>query len=288
MMSSDLERRIRELYDRVDQLKAERDELRINAQRWVEKRDGIREEIRKIRLTVRNLKRKRNMLNDEVRQLKVLREADKKRRREIFEKIRRLREERKRVSMKKPRRSRSYLEGEIKKIEWKIQTEPLPLDVEKELVNNIRILESQLGVYRRIEELNAEIAELMKKADEIRKEISSYRSRILEKAAESREFHLKMLRKIERIKELEAEAEKSHQIYLEYKKKTKALSLEIKKLLDEIRSIQEMMEKMEKEERRRKEETLKRKLVENALKKIKRGEKISFNEFKILLEKGKI
>ena len=288
MMSSDLERRIRELYDRVDQLKAERDELRINAQRWVEKRDGIREEIRKIRLTVRNLKRKRNMLNDEVRQLKVLREADKKRRREIFEKIRRLREERKRVSMKKPRRSRSYLEGEIKKIEWKIQTEPLPLDVEKELVNNIRILESQLGVYRRIEELNAEIAELMKKADEIRKEISSYRSRISEKAAESQEFHLKMLRKIERIKELEAEAEKSHQRYLEYKKKTRALSLEIKKLLDEIRSIQEMMEKMEKEERRRKEETLKRKLVENALKKIKRGEKISFNEFKILLEKGKI
>ncbi|RJS84659.1 hypothetical protein CW706_03480 [Candidatus Bathyarchaeota archaeon] len=287
-MSGDLEQRIRELYDRIDRLKAERDETKRNAWRWAEKRNGIREEIRRIRLKVRDLKRKRNMINDEVKQLKILMKADRKRRREIIEKIRRLREERKRVSINKPRRSRSHLDREIEKIEWKIQTEPLPLNVEKELISRVKVLESQLEVYRRIEKLNAKIAEIRGKMYEIGRRISNYRSRISKKAAESQEFHLKMLKEIERIKELEEEAKENHQRYLEYKEKTKALSLEIKKLLDEAKTIREKIEETEKKERERKEKILQRQLVENALKKIKRGEKITFDEFKILLEKDEI
>jgi len=287
-MSETPEQRIEELYRRLNVLKAERDDLNKKAQTWAERRNRIHEEIRKIRLLIRDLKQRRDSLNKEVKHLKALRKVELERRDEILEEIRELRKERNRIAAGKPPRSQSYLENQIKRIEWKIQTEPLPLDAERKLIDQIKILEAQLEVYRRIGSINNKIAELRKEADKLKAEALNYRSRILEISAESQEFHLKMLKRIEEAKELKAKADEMHQRYAENKEKVKAINLEIKKTLGEIRSIRELLKFEEEKERRRRESDLQRQTEEKALEKLKRGEKLTFDEFKILLEKGKI
>lgn len=287
-MSETPEQRIEELYRRLNVLKAERDDLNKKAQTWAERRNRIHEEIRKIRLLIRNLKQRRDSLNKEVKHLKALRKVELERRDEILEEIRELRKERNRIAAGKPPRSQSYLENQIKRIEWKIQTEPLPLDAERKLIDQIKILEAQLEVYRRIGSINNKIAELRKEADKLKAEALNYRSRILEISAESQEFHLKMLKRIEEAKELKAKADEMHQRYAGNKEKVKAINLEIKKTLGEIRSIRELLKSEEEKERRRRESDLQRQTEEKALEKLKRGEKLTFDEFKILLEKGKI
>ncbi|MCD6325514.1 hypothetical protein J7L97_04415 [Candidatus Bathyarchaeota archaeon] len=287
-MSETPEQRIEELYRRLNVLKAERDDLNKKAQTWAERRNRIHEEIRKIRLLIRDLKQRRDSLNKEVKHLKALRKVELERRDEILEEIRELRKERNRIAAGKPPRSQSYLENQIKRIEWKIQTEPLPLDAERKLIDQIKILEAQLEVYRRIGSINNKIAELRKEADKLKAEALNYRSRILEISAESQEFHAKMLKRIEEAKELKAKADEMHQRYAENKEKAKAINLEIKKTLGEIRSIRELLKSEEEKERRRRESDLQRQTEEKALEKLKRGEKLTFDEFKILLEKGKI
>lgn len=287
-MSETPEQRIEELYRRLNVLKAERDDLNKKAQTWAERRNRIHEEIRKIRLLIRDLKQRRDSLNKEVKHLKALRKVELERRDEILREIRELRKERNRIAAGKPPRSQSYLENQIKRIEWKIQTEPLPLDAERKLIDQIKILEAQLEVYRRIGSINNKIAELRKEADKLKAEALNYRSRILEISAESQEFHLKMLKRIEEAKELKAKADEMHQRYAENKEKVKAINLEIKKTLGEIRSIRELLKSEEEKERRRRESDLQRQTEEKALEKLKRGEKLTFDEFKILLEKGKI
>ncbi|RLI02359.1 hypothetical protein DRO38_04000, partial [Candidatus Bathyarchaeota archaeon] len=162
------------------------------------------------------------------------------------------------------------------------------LDAERKLIDQIKILEAQLEVYRRIGSINNKIAELRKEADKLKAEALNYRSRILEIAAESQEFHVKMLKRIEEAKELKAKADEMHQRYAENKEKVKAINLEIKETLGEIRSIRELLKSEEEKERRRRESDLQRQTEEKALEKLKRGEKLTFDEFKILLEKGKI
>jgi len=287
-MSETPEQRIEELYRRLNVLKAERDDLNKKAQTWAERRNRIHEEIRKIRLLIRDLKQRRDSLNKEVKHLKAIRKVELERRDEILREIRELRKERNRIAAGKPPRSQSYLENQIKRIEWKIQTEPLPLDAERKLIDQIKILEAQLEVYRRIGSINNKIAELRKEADKLKAEALNYRSRILEISAESQEFHAKMLKRIEEAKELKAKADEMHQRYAENKEKVKAINLEIKKTLGEIRSIRELLKSEEEKERRRRESDLQRQTEEKALEKLKRGEKLTFDEFKILLEKGKI
>jgi len=287
-MSKALEQRIEELYRKLHLLRAERDGLNKEAQRWAEKRDHIHEELRDLRSKIRSLKQKRDALNEEVKHLKSLREAILRRKKEILEEISKLRQEKNRIDAEKPSRSRSYLENEIARIEWKIQTEPLPLDVERQLIDQVKALEIQMEFYRKIENIKNKIAELKREADRLKADTRSYHSRILEIAAQSQEFHMKMLKKIKEAKELKVKADEMHQRYTKNKDKIRAISLELKKILAEIQSIRDLLEEREEKERRQKEADLQKQMEEKALEKLRRGEKLTFDEFKILVEKGRI
>ena len=288
MMSEEFERKIEELYQRFYSLKAERDDLNRKAQTWADKRDRLHKEIQELRLQIRDLRQRRDSLNEEVKRLKSLREAELKRRNEIFEEINKLREEKGKINARKPRKSRSYLKGEIERIEWRIQTEPLPLDVEKELIEKIRTLESQMEVYRRIERIENKISVLRREVERLKEAALNYRSRILEIATQSQEFHLKMIKKIEYLNELKLKADEMHKQYVENKEKVKAINIEIKKILMEIQEIRNLLNAKEEKERRQKQAELQKQTEEKALEKLQRGEKLTFDEFKILLEKGRI
>jgi phosphoserine phosphatase len=287
-MSGMLERRMEDLYERLRLLRDEREKLLKEAEAWADRRDGLHEEIRGLRLRAEELRSRRDELNEEVKRLKTLRQASLERRKGIIEEIRELNRERAKADAGKPRRSRSRLEAEIERIEWRIQTEPLPLDMERKLINQVRTLEAQLELYRRAEGIRRRIADLRREAESLRAEAADYRSRIQEAAGRSQEYHTKMMMVIETIMDLQAKADEMHKRYVEFRGKAREVSSEIKRTMDEIRSVRALIEAEEERERKRKEADLERQTEERALEKLRRGERLTFDEFKLLIEKGRI
>ncbi|MEM2091721.1 MAG: hypothetical protein QXR59_00340, partial [Candidatus Bathyarchaeia archaeon] len=134
----------------------------------------------------------------------------------------------------------------------------------------------------------AEREGLKRRLDKIKGEIASFRERVSEAAAKSQSFHEKMIECLKRADELRAEADKIHEKYRAVKERANTIRLRYRELLNQISDIKRLIR--EEEDRKRAEaiSALKEKISREALEKLKRGEKISFDEFKILAEQGKI
>ncbi|MEM3134385.1 MAG: hypothetical protein QW502_01500, partial [Candidatus Bathyarchaeia archaeon] len=188
----------------------------------------------------------------------------------------------------KPSRDEESLKKEIAELDWRIQTTPLSLDEEKRIIERIRTLESQLSFYLKLNSMRDEISAIEKRLETLREEISSCKNRIAETIAKSQDFHDKMVERLKEVDRLRAEADELHKKYLEKRGKVDELRLKYRESLNQISAIRKIIR--EEEERKKAEfiSALKEKIGKEALEKLKRGEKISFEEFKILAEQGKI
>ena len=269
-------------------MKAQRDSLNEEAQAWAEKRDRLHEEIRKIRLEAKGFKDKRDELNAEIQFLKTLKEERWKKRRETIEHLKSQRLKIKSASTTKTSRSSRSLEDEISKVDWKIQTEPHSLEEEKKLVNHVKTLEVQLQAHRQIERVRSEITDLGTEAQKLKEEIQTDTKKILELAEQSQKFHEKMIKELEKTKALKTEADEMHRKFVESKEKSKACHSKYMKILEKIKVLRTTIQRKEEEERSEKQASLKKKIEDEASDKLKRGKKLSFEEFKILAEQGKI
>ena len=272
----------------LDASKVERDRLNEEAQTWAEKRDHLHEEIRKIRLEANSYRDKRDELNTEIQFLKTLREERWKKRAEVIEQLKNERQKIKVASATKTTRSSQSIEDEIAKVDWKIQTESLSLEEEKKLVNRVKVLEVQLKTHKQIERAKNEISNFGTEAQTLKDEIQNGNSKIQELAQQSQKFHEKMIVNLEKIKTLRTEANETHNKYVEIREKAKICHLKCVDLLGQIKALQTTIRKKEEEEKTKQQADLKKKVENEAIDKLKRGKKLSFEEFKILAEQGKI
>jgi len=282
------EQKIARLNNELDALKVERDKFNEEAQAWAEKRDKIHDEIRRIGLEAKGFRDKRDELNDEIKFLKTMKEERVKKRAETFDQLKSQRLKIKDASATKTVRSSKLLEREIAKIDWQIQTKPHSLEEEKKLVNQVKTLEIQLQVNRRIEQIKNEIANLKKEARTLKDEIQTDTSKIRELAEHSQKFHEKMIRELEKAKALKTEADKMHHKFVESKEKANTCHSKYVEILDQVKALRTAIRQREEEARTKQQTDLKRKIEDEALDKLKRGKKLSFEEFKILAEQGKI
>ena len=185
-------------------------------------------------------------------------------------------------------RSSKSLEDEIAEIDWKIQTEPHSLEEEKKLVNQVKALEIQLQAYKKMEQLKGKIYGLGAEAQTLKDEIKTDSDKILELAEQSHKFHEKMIEGLEKAKTLKTEADENHRKYVENREKAKACHSKFVEKLEQVKSLRAAIRQKEEEEKSRHQADLKRKVEDEALEKLKQGKKLSFDEFKILAEQGKI
>jgi phosphoserine phosphatase len=280
--------RIDELNRELYTLKCEQGRQNRESLQWAEKRDILHEEIKKLRMEAKNLKEKRDALNDEVRHLKTLREEIKRKYNEEIGNIQRLKQQIRETKTKLHQKNVQSLEKEIERFEWRIQTDSLSLNEEKKLVEQVKNLEKQLEFYGNMESKKDEIQTLENAVKKHKFEILAYQEKIVELAALSQKSHLKMLEYYEKMKELKAEADKMHKKYLESREKAQVFQSRYKEVLNQILSIKRAVQEREEKERIKKLAELKALLEKNALEKLKRGDKLTFEEFKILAEQGKI
>ena len=281
-----LKQRIEGLSRELSPLKEERGNLTLEARRWAEKRNSIHEQIKGLRMETADLRRKRNALNERVRELKDLREQARAERKEKRAQVSKLREKMGNLMKKKPIQNMHDIEEEIKSLEWKIQTTPLTLKEDKRLVERVRSLETQLLIHKQIQKFTDSLIELQAEGEVLEIKAKYYHEELSELAEQSREFHERMIEALKQAHALQIEADNAHQKYIETKEKAQVHHQKYTELMHQIRSLKQEIRKSEEERQAKRQLEISKQLEEKALEKLRRGEKLTWEEFRVLAERG--
>lgn len=278
--------KIEELPQKLSELKEQRNKLNAEAREWAEKRNKLNEQFKGLRVEALGLKNERDKLNEKVKELKQQRDGTRTEFHEKIEQIRKLDQEIKALAKKEPSRSVQNLQREFESIEWKIQTSSLSLKEEKELVERVKQLETQLNVYRKLDQLNQKIIELKAELKALETKSRLFHEKLTETALRSQQIHEKMLEKIDESKKLKKEADSLHKFFLQTRERAKPIQEEILEISNQIKGLKEEIQREEEKEKKKIEEALREKLEKQAREKLRRGEKLTWEEFQLLAEKG--
>jgi len=277
---------IEELTQKLSELRDQKNRLNDEAQECAEKRNNLNDKVKDLRTEASALRAERDKVNERVKELKQMRNEGSTKIHQKIETIGKLNQERKILAEKKPQRSHQSLQKEVDSIDWKIQTTSLSLQEDKELVEKVKQLESQLNIYRKLEQLNQKILELRVGVKNLKNENESNHKELTEDAKKSQDIHAKMLERIDESKKLKAEADSMHKQYLESREKSKPLQDELNSLSNHIRQLRVEIQAEEEKEKKQDQDMLRETLEKQAREKLKRGEKLSWEEFQLLAEKG--
>lgn len=273
---------IRRLRRQLESLKQQRDASHDEANQWAEKRDTVNKQIRDLRQEAKNSKERRDSLNARVSAFKGLRDETRASVKEKLEEVKQLRRNLRHLSLKRPRQDYTTLKKQKEEIEWQIQTTSLTLDEERPLVERANQLQTQLEIYQQMEDARRKIGELMGKIDSMNTEAKTFHEQLSELAPKSQELHEKMVEAIGKANALKAEADSYHQEAVQRKLEAQKVHEEFVDVRNRLEAqARKIAEKEEKEKIRRQDET--REALKNAaLRKLKQGEKLTLEEFKLL------
>ncbi len=259
-----------------------------DAKRWAEERDALHQRIKELRSEAGVLREKRDKLNEEVQELKRLREEAHQERREKNPEIVKTKKKIEALEKKKDKRNMHNIAKEIESLEWKIQTTAYTLEEEKQLAARVGILEGQLQIHERVQELQRSLVQLLAEERALQTKAQMYHERLSQLAEESQSFHEQVLQILEKAQSLQARADEAHQKYVQSRQKACDLSQKCRRLRDQIKISRERIREAEEKKRAKRETELRKELEEKALEKLKRGEKLTWEEFQVLSEKGLI
>lgn len=266
-------------------IKAKRDRLNNEATDWAEKRDSFHEKIRELREKASNIKEKRDVLNQKVKELKNLREQAKAKRQENRNEIRRIREKIGNLLERKPSQNWSAIQRKIESLEWKIQTTTLTIEQEEELISQVRRLEIQQMILKRFQELKDRLIEAQAEEGARATEAKSHHEKLSELAEKSQKLHEQRLEILDHVKDLRVEADHTHQKYVETQRKAKEIHQRFEELSQRINDLRQKQRSQEEAKQAKRQKQLLEETRKRALKKMKHGEKLTWEEFKLLMEK---
>ncbi len=288
----------------IDKLKERTQENNTNIKKFIEKRDELHQKARKTREEVNQLKTERDALNEKVKQLKQQRDAVRVNVDPIMSEVNTIHEKIDALKKNLPRINQRELQKELDAIEWKIATTTLDLKEEKRLVENVKELEIQLRGYKKIDIQHKKIKELIEHRKTFDAQADVYHKELTELAKKSQDLHALMMEKVNSMKKDRAEADSLHQAFIKAKEQNNLIYEQIRQLIsqstgirtsmreqyqnrrkeDEVRrKEEEAKRKQEQEERAIKEKAIKEKIGGEAREKLNRGEKVSWDEFAMML-----
>jgi uncharacterized coiled-coil DUF342 family protein len=272
---------VEELSKQLSILREQKNELEAEAHGWMEKRDKLNDMMKRSRAEAEELRVERDRLNSEVKELKERRDDIRAEIHEKLKEISKVEDERRILAKKKPERSHQTLQREIEDIDWTIQTTPLTAQKDKELVGKVRQLETQLAVHRKIEQMTGKIGQFRADIKAMRTETEGLHKSLMEKAEKSQETHRRLMEKVEKSKALKKEADGMHQQLLLTREKITPVQREINAVLNRIRQLEGELRK----EKQTSEDAVRETLQKRAEERLRRGEKLSWEEFQLLGEK---
>jgi len=282
----DSKNQIAALNEELIPIKEERNNLNEEAKKWANKRNSLNEKVRNTRKDASAIKERRDAINKQVHDLKNLRNQVNAKGKEKRIKMSELHEKIDELNENRPNGNLRQVARQIKEIDWEIQTNSLPVKEEHELINQVRQLEIQLLAQKRIKKVKDKIFELGTEQRSYGNEAKTVHEKLSELAEQSQKLHTQMVGALEKAREFQEGANEAHKKHIEARQQAQQKHEKCVELIEKIKSIQqELKETTEKKQAVRQGE-LKQELEERALTKLKSGEKLLWEEFQFLAEKG--
>jgi len=176
-------------------------------------------------------------------------------------------------------------------LEWKIQTTRLSAAEEKVIIEEIRGLEKQLVVHQRSEGKRQKLSEKGNEIGQLRSKADAIYSQLKETFDELQRGHEKAVELYKRIDKLKADADDNHKKFIEAKVNADKVHQSFVGTLGQIKILEKEIKEFDSkihEGMIRKWLEFKQELSRVAAEKLKSGSKLTFEEFKVLMEMGKI
>lgn len=278
----ELEKELHELRERLREINIKIGEAAEDVKGCAERRDKIHIEMKPYLEHLRGIRalidEKRKGLN-ELRKILAMKKMDAGSKRDELKKLqKRLKE------LQAVKDDVDELQRRMEEIDWKIQTQPLPREEERRLSNILEELATRLAKATQRLELEGKIQNLKKELNGLQEEIDKVRDeigRIKEELGQIIEQR-KSLR--EKIQELKCKSDGWHAKYIEAREKLMRLEAEKILISSRIIELQERLNKYKQEDEERKLREAKERLKAEAASKLSSGKKLTFEEFKALLE----
>jgi len=279
---SAVEEEIFQIRSKLSELRRQKAEFEEMSRIEMEKRDKIHERIREIKeKNSENLNKMQELRNTIAEMRAKLDEVVKK-----INELRALKENL--VSQQVGNNQRGYSGYEvmrrIRELEERIETNILRPEEERKLYDELRSLTKILSeiqkredIAEKLKEYNSQLAPLVEEARKLREQI-----RLKREELNSMKEAVQAVK--DAIQELKPEADKHHQAYLEYKNKAAMADAESILLTSRLVELQEFVKRHREVELKTKEYMLKEKVKSRAMEKLSHGEKLSFDEMKVLME----
>jgi uncharacterized coiled-coil DUF342 family protein len=260
-----------ELYEKIKKIREERDRLNKTARATREQAHKHRDERDRVNAKVQEIKQNLGPLFEELDEKnQALAKADKL-----------IKEDYKGLPSKKK------VQEALRQIEWEVMTTPTKemLGREDELIQRASKLRRTLDEFKGIEQKQDKKLDHLadKKAVEI--EISALREEINKLAEQSQEHHERMILLYDQADKDQEKADQTHTKYVEKIQEVESIKEELNLIMSEIKSIRDGLKAHDNrldELRKMNTEQRAEALKQAALKKLENGEKLSFEDLKLI------
>lgn len=265
--------------EEVELLRKEREKLREEALKLADQRNRLNENFNALKMETKTYKDRRDELNKKVQELKTKKKLIRDKISARLSEARNLREKLHLLD-KKIGRNYSGTAEKIRELEWTIQTSSLSASEEKQLINQIKMLESQRSVQKNVREMEGKLIELNAEVGALRIEENKVKQEMSRPVEESGLLHKKVLELAKETSEVKDKADEMHSAYLEAKGRADEAHSKYLKSMIKLKKLKE--ESRESAKLRNSE--YRRIMKEKAKDKLKKGQKLSFVEFTALAE----
>jgi uncharacterized coiled-coil DUF342 family protein len=304
--------KIDDINQQIEKLREQANTADVQIQKFIDQRNQLNDKVKQTRQEIDALKTERDTINEKVKLLKQQRDEIRVKTAPITEKMDAIKEKIAELKKQVPRESQQELQEEHDAIEWKIQTTSLDLQEEKGLIENVKQLEILLSSYKKIDARYKKMKELMAQRQAIEAEADVFHNELTDLAKKSQEIHSQMIEKVNAAKVTRAQADSLHQSYVKTKEDILQIHVKIAELTGQIQGLRAAMREEDKARRlaaqqayqerqladkdrqaadkekrqvvKEKEKAIKEKLGAEARDKLQKGEKLSWNEFQLVMD----
>ncbi|MFX1597957.1 MAG: coiled-coil protein [Promethearchaeota archaeon] len=288
-MIEELTKKLDGLKKKASWLKQLRDESNTSTKEYLKERNELNSRHSELISRAKSEQKLRNEMNKRVAEHKESKERLRKEILELVKEVKQFREQKQGITP--PHRPPRKLARQIEKIEWKIQTTVLDVKKERELIKTVSELEKDLEEQKKHTNINSRIIETQTKIETLKSNVLLHNKEIAESADVAQEHHTNMINLYDDAKQVKERADLVHKRFLEAKELANDYHQKYLEIRNQMRTaVQKIHEQksIQRKERFLHEEELIKEKTKKAYEKLKEGEKLTFDEFSMLLEQGLI
>ncbi len=276
----------------------------------IENRDKLNEQTKIVRQEINAFKKERDQLNENVKTLKVQRDEVRAKITPFIEEIKTHSQKIRDLKEKRTGASRQELQKQFDALEFKIATTSLDLHEEKKMIDQVKQVEIELSVFKKMDVQSKKIIEIKNGLKVFQDQADKYHKELTESAKRSQELHSRMLAKFDEMKKIRDQATNLHVMFLQAREQIKPIHEQIGMLMvhrgqlfeqrkqqyeqrkqqyeqrkqeyEQKRSQFETAREEEEKRKKTKETEIKEKLGSQVRDKLQRGERLNWQEFQLL------